>query len=262
MKERLLVLAKAAPEASKKYQALICVAGITDKGEWRRIYPIPWEAFWSTSENRFSKKHWIEYEVESEEPSDHRPESRKIKFDTVKTLRRANYSEIVELLEERAKSIEELEKEGHRTTSLGIVKPTQIMDFKRVSNKHYEKLVSRKAQQTLGGKPALQLDIPQFKHAYKFTDCAGCRTHEMICEDWEVAELYRKCEDYRREGRYKDEEEVFQKVRQKMFDWLKKKPNIYFIVGTHYRFPSYLIIGVVYPTKQELMELKNTGIDP
>lgn len=39
MKERLLVLAKAAPEASKKYEELICVAGITEKGEWRRIYP-------------------------------------------------------------------------------------------------------------------------------------------------------------------------------------------------------------------------------
>ncbi|MDE1768833.1 MAG: hypothetical protein KGH67_04430 [Candidatus Micrarchaeota archaeon] len=49
MKEKLLVLAKAAPEISSKYEHLVCVAGITESGEWRRIYPIPWKIFWESS---------------------------------------------------------------------------------------------------------------------------------------------------------------------------------------------------------------------
>jgi len=89
MIERLLVLAKAAPEVSSKYEHLICVAGITDKGEWRRIYPIPWKIFWSMSGQNFKKKSWIQYELESDKPSDFRPESRKIKFETIRVLKEA-----------------------------------------------------------------------------------------------------------------------------------------------------------------------------
>lgn len=94
MKEKLLVLAKAAPEASKKYEELVCVAGITNKGEWRRIYPIPWEIFWRNKNTKFKKKQWIEYELVSNEPSDHRKESRKIIPESIVVLGDASYDEI------------------------------------------------------------------------------------------------------------------------------------------------------------------------
>ena len=55
MRERLLILAKAAPETSKKYESLVCVAGITDSGEWRRVYPLPWKMFWESSGRNFKK---------------------------------------------------------------------------------------------------------------------------------------------------------------------------------------------------------------
>lgn len=59
MKERLLVLAKAVPEISSKYEHLVCIAGITEAGKWRRIYPIPWKIFWKSSSRNFKKKYWI-----------------------------------------------------------------------------------------------------------------------------------------------------------------------------------------------------------
>ena len=102
------MLAKACPEISQKYESLICVAGITDKGEWRRIYPIPWKTFWGTSPKYFSKKQWIEYELVSEKPSDHRPESRKIKPNTIKPLEREEYGKIETMLAERITTIEKL----------------------------------------------------------------------------------------------------------------------------------------------------------
>ena len=55
MIERLLVLAKAIPEISSKYEHLVCVAGITDSGEWMRIYPIPWKVFWKNSRTNLKK---------------------------------------------------------------------------------------------------------------------------------------------------------------------------------------------------------------
>ena len=52
----MLVLAKAYPIISRKYEHLVCIAGITEAGEWRRIYPVPWDVFWSGKETKFKKK--------------------------------------------------------------------------------------------------------------------------------------------------------------------------------------------------------------
>ena len=38
---------------------------------------------------------------------------------------------------------------------------------------------------------------------------------------------------------------------QEMLDIAKNK-HAYFIVGSHFRFPTYMIVGVVYPTKKDL----------
>ncbi|MBI4360794.1 hypothetical protein HY572_03405 [Candidatus Micrarchaeota archaeon] len=250
MREKLLVLAKATPEISQKYEHLICVAGITDKGEWRRVYPIPWSIFWGSSPLNFKKKMWIEYELESEKPSDHRPESRKIKPATIKPLGEASFNEIEALLFPRITSIEELEAETPKNASIGVVKPT-ILDFAPTTNQHYEALVTKSAQTTLTGQKAIQLDIPKYKYRYIFKDDQDGRVHECLCEDWEVGELYSNCEDYRKAGKYRDENEVHQKVREKMLKKVTENGPVYFIMGSHYRFNTYMIVGVVYPRKAD-----------
>jgi hypothetical protein len=252
MKEKLLVLAKATPEISSKYQQLVCVAGITDKGEWRRIYPIPWETFWKSSGKNFKKKSWIEYELQDEKPSDHRPESRKIKFETITPLGEASFSEIEALLRDRLTCIETIEEKGPRVQSLGVVEPVELLDFAPTTNMHYEELVTRKTQTDLFGNKVVKLEIPKYKYRYIFKDDVGGRIHEALCEDWEVGELYRKCNEYQKQGKYKDENEVHQKVREKMLDSIMKNRHVYFIVGSHYRFPTYMIVGVVYPRKTDV----------
>lgn len=252
MKERLLVLAKAAPEASKKYAELVCVAGITDKGEWRRIYPIPWEIFWRGSVSKFSKKQWIEYELESDKPSDHRPESRKVKFETIKPLEKAGYAEIGSLLLPKLQTIEEIEEKGARAQSLGIVQPKKVLDFLASDNAHYLELVGMGKQRDLLGQPAMRLDPPKFKYSYKFMDDENGRTHENLCEDWEVSELYRKLEKMRQEGKYPDEKIVHEKMQEQFLGRIFKNGHVYFVVGSHYRFPTFMIVGVLYPRKGEL----------
>lgn len=253
MKERLLVLAKAAPEVSGKYESLICIAGLTDKGEWRRIYPIPWKVFWKTSGQNFKKKTWIEYELQDDTPSDFRPESRKIKFKTIVPGEEASFSEIESLLKQRVTCIEDLEVKGPRVQSLGVVEPNELLDFAPTSNPHYEALVTKSAQTDLFGQKVVKFDIPKFKYSYIFKDDASGRIHENLCEDWEVAELYRRCEQMRAEGKYKNENEVHQKVKEKMFSSIMKNKHVYFIVGSHYRFPTYMIVGVVYPRKADVV---------
>jgi hypothetical protein len=254
MKERLLVLGKAAPEASQKYQELVCVAGITENGEWRRVYPIPWETFWKTSASKFKKKTWIEYELESGKPSDYRPESRKIKFDTITPLNEASYKEIEDLLRTRLETVESIESKGVKTQSLGVIEPKEIIDFLPSDNPHYIKLTTMGQQKDLYGKPAMKLEPPKFKYRYKFKDDIGGRVHELLCEDWEAAELYRHCEQNRIDGKYPDQETVHEKVKDKFLNKIIQKGHTYFVIGSHYRFPTYMIIGVVYPRKEDLIE--------
>ena len=254
MKERLLVLAKAAPEISRKFEQTVCVAGLTEGGDWRRIYPIPWRVFWNRAETRFKKKTWIEYETESDEPSDHRPESRKIDYSSIRPLDPADFNEIEKQLGTRLTTIEGIEEQGTRSASLGVVKPVEVMDYLPTDNVHYRDLVTRKAQVDLFGKQVVQLDIPKYKYRYRFKDDEDGRIHETLCEDWEAAELYRHCDIYRRKGKYKDEDEVHEKVRQRMLIDIFKNDHVYFIIGSHYRFNTYMIVGVIYPKKSDFQQ--------
>jgi hypothetical protein len=253
MKEKLLVLAKAAPEASKRYEELVCIAGVTDKGEWRRIYPIPWELFWKDSGKKFMKKQWIEYELVDDKPSDHRPESRKVKFETIKVLEKASFREIESITKPRITTIESLISHGAKTVSLGAIKP-ELIDFTLMDNKQYEEILGMSKQQTLTGKTAV-LEPPEHKYRYIFTDVKGEQPHKMLCEDWELERLYSGCKKKLRNGEYSSIDVVHEKVKDKMFRKITEHGHFYFVVGTHYRFPTYIIVGVLYPRKDELPEL-------
>lgn len=253
MKEKLLVLAKAVPEISRKYEHLVCVAGITDKGEWRRIYPIPWSVFWGNSGKNFKKKFWIEYEV-IDTSSDYRPESRRINPGSIKLISEAKFEDIEKLLKVKLTTLEDLEKLGPKNQSLGVIAPIKILDFTPMDNKHYEELVKKSKQLDFSGNPVVKLDIPKYKYRYKFTDKIDEeKPHETLCEDWEVGMLYKNCEDYRKEGRYQDEQEVHDKVKEKMLNGITKNGHVYFIVGSHFRFPTYMVVGVIYPKKDDIL---------
>ncbi|MBN2122520.1 hypothetical protein JW721_05725 [Candidatus Micrarchaeota archaeon] len=255
MREKLLVLAKAAPEASRKYEELVCVAGITDKGEWRRVYPVPWEVFWGSSGKKFKKKQWIEYELEGEGPSDYRPESRKIKPASIKVLGEAKFSEIERLLEARLTTIEDLMASGAKNVSLGVVKP-EILGFAPMDNAQYRKVLEMGKQTTLEGGKAYRLEPPEYKYQYTFKDVPKeKRPHNMLCEDWELERLYSGCKKRFEDGKYPSMEVVHQKVGEKMFSGersITKYGHVYFVVGTHFRFGTYLVIGVVYPRKADV----------
>ena len=222
----------------------------TNKGDWRRIYPIPWKVFWNN--DSFKKKYWISYNLIKDKPSDHRPESRKIFDESIKGICEASFKEIYNYLEENKTSLEELDNIDHKEKSMGVIKPYKIIDFVEKENPHFEKNISKKRQFTLFGKSAVGIDILPKAYSYIFKCCETCpKEHKMLCEDWELGQLYRHCEDYRKKGKYKDEEEVFEKIKLKFFKEFSEKEDLYFIVGTHYRFKTYMIISVIYPKKSD-----------
>ncbi len=79
MKEKVFVLVKTYPTLSTKYFELVCTAGINEKGEWRRIYPIPFRQL--NEIEKYKKYQWIEVDIKKDN-SDNRPESFKLLSDS------------------------------------------------------------------------------------------------------------------------------------------------------------------------------------
>lgn len=154
------------------------------------------------------------------------------------------------MLDDRLTSLESLSGESHTEVSLGVIKP-RITGFFQEDKQNYEKFLDMKSQMTLTGKSVVRIDVPDKIFGYEFYCSKSCpKPHRIMCEDLEVEQLYRNCEEYRRQGKpgYSTEDDVFQKVRRKMLSM----PEPYFVVGTHFRFGTYIIIGVVYPRKSEI----------
>ena len=191
VKEKLLILAKAYPTVSKTYEILLCMAGITEDGEWRRVYPVPLEIYLNIG--KFSKRSWIEYEVK-EGYANSRKESIKINPKTIKVLDKEDEESVRKILEERITTIENLKERNKRDrTSLGVIKPIlEKFEIKRRDKaEEWEKKLL--GQQTLNGEKAVKIDLIDKWIGYHFR-CGNdnCKGHKCMCEDIEVGNLYRK----------------------------------------------------------------------
>ncbi len=250
MKEKILVLAKAYPVISKTYDNLVCVAGITESGELRRIYPVPWKVFWN--QKGFKKKQWIECENLGRKSEDTREESRKIDISSIKNLDEASWNTIKDYVTKNLTTYNELKKKVKDTpTSIGFIKP-EIIDFvkEKRSDIVLEKIEAKKAQTTLESnfesgevKHAAKIEEFEENFSYVFTDDSTGEKHQLNCIDWEAGALYR---------RYTDREVGFQKLKERFLDDFKKKPEIYFMLGTHHRYKTLMIIAVIYPKNSDI----------
>jgi len=252
----MLVLAKAAPVTSTKYRYLVCVAGITETGEWRRIFPIPWDIFVGSGDIKFKKKQWIEYELRENKSPDGRPESRKIRPETITPLHEESFKNIKKMLDERLTTMEELQSKKRHECTLGVIKP-KIIDMVWTDRvEQVEKAENIKKQKTLDGKRVFTLEPFDKKFQYIFKCSPTCpNKHQIMCEDWEIEELYRKLKkDY-------DIDTACKKVRDKFTKEIYYEGLTYFIMGTHRQYNTWLIVSVIYPKKNKVRLLKNMTLD-
>jgi hypothetical protein len=68
--ERILILAKTYPSPSAQYVETSCVAGISENGGMRRLFPVPFRMV--EDGQQFKKWQWIDVRVEKAN-KDHRP---------------------------------------------------------------------------------------------------------------------------------------------------------------------------------------------
>ena len=262
-RERILILAKTYPSPSAKHMETSCVAGINDRGEMRRLYPVPFRLL--EQQQKFSKWQWIDCGV-SKAAADHRPESYNL---DVGTTSASGILLPTDKWQERRTWIEKIPdfttfdglQEARRTTcrSLALIRPKHVLELEVQKAKNpdwtpdeLQRLTCAQTQDNLfdSAKTALA-DRPlrkvPFDFYYHYTvagpDGQDTRQRHKIV-DWEVGALFWNTRKAHGPGGWEA------KMRSKLADDLLKK-DLMFLLGNQHRFQDqWLIISLIYPPMQ------------
>lgn len=269
----ILIAVKTYPTLSETYDELVCTAGFLEDGSWIRVYPVPYRKL--KYADQYEKWQWITVDVvkntkdfrkESFRPTSTEPDIQKgVKLSTADgwALRKQIvlqhvYTNMAELITEA--------KDKDTGTSLAVLKPREILDFvweedEREWNKQkLEAIYAKQKQLNLFETEATQRifqvakKLP-YKFSYIFTTNDGIQRKLMI-EDWELGMLFWNCL-VAAEG---NEEIACGKVKEKYFDWMTSKCDLYFFLGTTLKHHNrardpFIIIGTFYPPKTDKTQL-------
>jgi hypothetical protein len=249
-KKKLLILVKTYPNPSKGYVETVCTAGVTETGDWIRLYPVSYR--YLENDQQYPKYSWVEVEVQKAS-GDNRKESYKPKNESITVVRpplggKLQWDEAKSILVPTAhKSLCELVRLKEQNVSLGIFKPLKITGFywKEETPEWTEEEQEAIIQQDLFGIGKKPLEKMPYSFHYQF-ECNDerCNGHDLTIIDWEIQQAYRNWRT-----KY-NENEVLQKIKEKWLDTLfGPDRDTYFIVGTHHRFKTFIILGVFWPPK-------------
>lgn len=272
-RKKILITVTAYPLPSRSYDELVCTAGFDEAGNFIRIYPVPLKFLQGLKEEKGLKSYkYSKIELDlKKRTDDFRPESYspvKYDFSDVEVIDRLGtennwdkrkktclnnsiYTNIKTLIDD---------SKDPKNVSLAVFKPTEILDFiheddTRDWKDEWKEL--RNQGDLFGGEdPEKMIPKIPYKFYYKFKDDAE-NISKLMIEDWELGALYWNC----LRSSKNDEVETLKKVKQKFFDELAKKRDLYLFLGTtkqwHQRRASnpFVIIGVFYPPKQMQLSL-------
>jgi hypothetical protein len=250
--KRALIVVRTYPTPSKSGVEVSCTAAITDKGEWLRLFPVPWRLL--EEDKRFRKYQWVDVTVTKDK--DTRPESFKLKPDGIKIITdplspdhawRARKDVVFPL---KAKSLCELarNRDEHGHPTLGLFRPKSI--DRLVITAEDPNWTTSQADALKQGhfflqKPERELEKIPFSFRYEFQcEDPECTGHKMICTDWEMGESYRKWK-----AQYGGTWE--EKFRQRYEKEMIEKNDTHFYVGTVHQYPgTWIIVGLFYPPRE------------
>lgn len=256
-KLRILITVKTYPIPSKKYDELVCTAGVTETGDFVRLYPINFRDLPFTQQ--FKKYQWIEVIAEKHKGLDVRKESYCPDCDSIKVLGKfippnpGNWNERAKYaLKKKANSIEDLyEQQKIDQTSLGIFKPKKVFDLViSEDTPDWPPKFLHELQQRRLFEYRKKTLMPPRKVPFKFHYCFECDdkrckgNHRMMIEDWEVGALFWRLVD-----KGASHKEASEKVRDRFLEFIcGPDKDTHFYVGTILAYPkSWVVIGVFYP---------------
>lgn len=264
-RRRILIWGKTRPELSKTYREVVCTGGVfEDTKRLVRLYPIPLR--YMDDEKIFKKYQWIDAFV-SRATNDPRPESYKIQVEDVQVL--GHIPSENGLWSERAKwvmqpenifgSVEALQEKWRQDhTSLGLVKPRQVIDIQAVPvpsqeitefQKRYDEALLQMElpldpETGREIKPLRQADY-RYKVAFRCEDERCESDHFFSVRDWEVDALY-----FRMRKLGYSQQTAADKVIEKLREICGDDKDTYFYVGNISTHPhKFTIVGLWWPKK-------------
>jgi len=239
-KEEIAVLVRAIPEKSKRNGEghAVGITGINKDGELLRLYPLRFR--YGEGLVDFRRNDLLAVTVTRPE-DDPRWESRKV-LDYINLERPAKDREIKEFILPLVTSLERLNFEG---ASLGVVKP-ELLDIEVKVNsldtfgrQQYFEMMGDFLEK--GEKAGMPVEI---KYTFRCEGEGACRGHRIFLLDWELNETVRNILREEKEPRA-----VKKRIREQLFEHLKEK-ELYFIMGTHFTYGTWLITGIFCPEKE------------
>lgn len=244
--QKILVVVKTYPHPSDKYREIVCTAGFTEQGEFLRLYPFAFRTF---GDEKFSKYQWISVDIEKS-IKDPRPESYKAFPDTLKLHETLPpwKCRVPIVLNRELPTMCDLKNNKRDETSLAVIKPRVITDFKMIRCGGEWKAKEKSALMNgwlfdADRRPLKKLPY-RFVFHYKCMH-KNCQGHKQSIFDWEVGTLFlNMCKKY-------DEKIALEKVKNKFFNEIcSEKNDVHFFVGTHSKYLVWLILGLFYPPKK------------
>lgn len=249
--KRVLVVVRTYPTPARRGVEVSCTAGITEEGEWIRLFPIPYRFL--HPDRRFRKYQTIDARVKR--ASDSRAESYEIDVDSIDILSeplttandwQARKDRVFPLMSSSLCELQQRQRANGYPT-LGFFKPQEVRfriepeDSPEWTSGQLERL---NQYSLFENAPPDRLEKIPYKFRYEFRcDASWCRGHDLICTDWELGQSYRR---WRRE--YGQEWRA--KFRNKYADEMIGFNDLHFYVGTIYQHRnSWIIIGLFYPRK-------------
>jgi hypothetical protein len=253
-KKRALIVARTYPVPADLGIESSCTAAITDKGEWLRIFPVPWRLL--AQDQRFRKYQWVDLTV-VKAADDSRPESYHLKPDGVSIVSgplttqdawQARKNVVFPLLGHCLCCLTR-QRDAQMHPTLGIFRPASISKL-RISPAEppdwtEAQLLMLRQQHFFAEAPKQELQKIPLVFRYEFR-CPEetCNGHTLMCTDWEMGQSYRK---WRIE--YGNQWEA--KFRQTYESEMIEKNDTHFYVGTVASHPNrWIIIGLFYPLRE------------
>lgn len=247
------------PRPSQKYVEVICTAGITEEGQWIRLYPIDYR--YLPREQQFAKYQWIRVALSPHGASnDMRKESRKPDLRSIRIsgprvdTKRSWQERRMILSKVPVHSLNEL-KQLYDTdrTSLGIVRPSRVLDLKiQPEDEEWDdKWLATFSQIRLFGEPTKALRKIPFRFVYVFECEDSVAPHSASLIDWEMGMLW-----LNEAERLGDEEAAARSVRKKFLDEIcAPDKDTHFFMGTRHPYNTWMVLGVFWPPKVTQMTL-------
>lgn len=246
---RVTILVKALPQPSKKHGETVCCAGVTARGEWKRLFPVRFRHLKGVSS--FKRWDWVDF-LYAKPTRDKRSESCSVHEESLKVVGQLPKSKRASFLKPLVlPSINAAVKRGQ---SPALIRPKNTrFTYRRKSDSEIaeEREAFRIAarQTSLLDRELAALDPSPFEFRFKFEDDAA---HDFENGDWEAHAMFYN-------GRKQGMSE------QEVLDWMDETFNVrypqqgmLFAVGNQAKRPHvWQLLGVlrVDDLAQEMLPL-------